>query len=102
VLDREEAARRIPKGSLQLVKLGERRICIAHSEEGYSAVSDTCPHLGESLSRGSINYLNEVICPLHGYRFKLKDGRECQQRTPDLDIYKIELREDGLFLGVVS
>ena len=101
VLSEEEAKLRIPKGKLQLVRIGQQRICIAHTEQGYAAVSDTCPHLGESLSKGSSNFLNEIICPWHGYRFNLIDGRECQQRTPDLEVHKIELREDGLYLGVI-
>ncbi len=100
VLGAEEAAKRIPKGNLQLVKLGQQRICIAHTDSGYAAFSDICPHLGESLTGGNINFMNEVICPLHGYRFNMTNGRECQQRTQDLEIHKIELRADGLFLGV--
>lgn len=96
----EEAEKRIPRGKLQLVKLGELRICIAHTDNGYAAFSDICPHLGASLSQGSINFINEVICPWHGYRFNMKNGRECQQRTADLEVHKIELREDGLILGV--
>ena len=101
VLGKQEAASRIPVGKLQLVKLGKRRICIAHTEMGYSAVSDACTHLGESLCKGSTNFLNEIICPWHGYRFNLENGRESNQRAPDLEVYKIELREDGLYLGVL-
>ena len=101
VLGLEEAAERIPKGKLQLVKLGNQRICIAHTENGYSAVSDACPHLGASLCGGTTNFLDEIICPWHGYRFSMDSGRECQQRTDDLEVHKIELREDGLFLGVI-
>lgn len=100
VLSTEEASRRIPVGKLQLVRLGEQRICIAHSEKGYSAVSDTCPHLRASLSQGSINYVNEIICPWHGYQYNLESGRECRQRTEDLEVFDVELRDDGLFLGV--
>ncbi len=96
----QEAEERIPLGHLQLVRIGERRICIAHTDRGFHAVSDVCPHLSESLSKGSTNYLNEVICPWHGYRFNLEHGQECQNRTKPLLIYKIELRDDGLFLGV--
>jgi nitrite reductase/ring-hydroxylating ferredoxin subunit len=102
VFSTEEASRRIPVGKLQLVRLGEQRICIVHSEKGYSAVSDTCPHLGASLSHGSVNYLNEIICPWHGYQYNLVHGRECQQRTEDLEVHNIELRDDGLFLGVLK
>lgn len=95
-----EALRRIPRGKLQLVQVGKRRICVAHTDQGFSAVADTCPHLGESLSKGHTNYLNEVICPWHGYRFNLVHGDECEGRTAPLEVHKIELREDGLFLGL--
>lgn len=83
------------------MKVGARRICIAHTALGFAAVADTCPHLGESLSKGNTNYLNEVICPWHGYRFNLVHGQECEQRTEPLVVHKIELREDGLFLGIL-
>ena len=96
----QEAMERIPPGRLQLVRIGERRICVAHTAHGFHAVSDTCPHMGESLSGGTVNHLNEIICPLHEYRFSLEFGVECSHRTPPLGIYQIELREDGLFLGV--
>jgi len=101
VLSAEDTVQRIPPGKLQLVKLGQQHICIVHTEKGFFAVSDICPHLGESLSKGTTNFLGEVICPWHGYRFNLKNGRESQQRTPDLEVHKVELREDGLFLGVI-
>ena len=101
VLGTEEAAKQIPKGKLQLVKLGNQRICIAHTDTGYAAFSDICPHLGESLTKGVMNFEHEIVCPWHGYRFNMENGRECQQRTVDLEIHKIELRADGLFLGVI-
>ncbi len=97
-----EAYQRIPKGKLQLVKVGKRRICIAHTDNGFHAVADTCPHLGAALSKGHTNYLNEVICPWHEYRFNLVHGTESDQRTDPLEIHKIELREDGLFLGLIK
>lgn len=97
-----EAYRRIPPGKLQLVKVGKRRICIAHTPQGFHAVADTCPHLGESLSKGHLNYLDEVVCPWHAYRFSLTNGDECANKTAPLEVHKIELRENGLFLGLKS
>lgn len=54
--------------------------------------------MGVSLSEGRINYLNELICPLHCYRYKLQTGQECQNRITDVETYEVELNEDGLFI----
>ena len=96
----EEANQRVPQGSLELIRLGKRRICLAHTTAGYRAFSDTCTHLSASLSKGQLNYLDEVICPWHEYRFDTSNGAECAGRCSSLELYKIELREDGLFLGL--
>jgi ferredoxin-nitrite reductase len=38
------------------------------------ALDNRCPHAGGSLADGALDG-NEVICPLHGYRFSLATGR---------------------------
>jgi nitrite reductase/ring-hydroxylating ferredoxin subunit len=73
-------------------------ICLVRNRAGIFAVSDVCPHLGESLSKGTTNYLNEVVCPWHSYRFSLVNGQECNNRTSNLNTYKIDLRPDGVYL----
>ncbi len=52
----------------------------------------------EKLSKGTVNYAGEIICPLHFYRFDLKTGRECQGRTEDLATYTVKANEEGLFV----
>ena len=98
----QEAQQQVPAGSLQLIRIGTRRICLAHASEGYRAFSDTCTHLKASLSQGKLNYLDEVICPWHEYRFNTSTGDESSSRCTALAIYKIELREDGLYLGLME
>ena len=98
----QEAQQRVPPGSLQLVRIGKRRICLAHTTGGFRAFTDTCTHLRASLSQGKLNYLDEVICPWHEYRFDTDNGEECSGRSTALALYKIELREDGLYLGLTE
>ena len=94
------ASATVPPGKLQLIKIGNHRICMAHTEQGFYAVGDTCTHLSASLSKGHANYLNQVICPWHSYRFDLETGQECQQRALELETYPIEIRDNGFYLGV--
>jgi nitrite reductase/ring-hydroxylating ferredoxin subunit len=96
----ESASERIPINHLVRLTAHQYRICLAHTNKGWYAIQDACPHLGESLSKGKINYLNEVTCPWHSHRFNLANGMECEGRSPDALTFPIEVREDGLYLGL--
>lgn len=95
-----EATEKVPLRKLQKLVLEGREICLAHTQAGLFAVADACPHLGYSLSRGTTNYLNEVICPWHSYRFNLESGKECEYRSRNAVTYPVEVREDGLYIGL--
>lgn len=84
----------------RMLRLGERRICLVKNEGRYHAFDNLCPHNKHSLLEGNINYLDEVVCPLHGYRYSLKDGLECEGRSSSLAVHQVEIRSDGIFLGV--
>ena len=83
-----------------LLQIGDKRLSIARHNGEYHVTDDKCPHNGESLSKGQVNYLGEIICPWHNYRFSLKHGTECENRTHDLATYSVEKREDGIFVGI--
>ncbi|MCZ6692536.1 MAG: Rieske 2Fe-2S domain-containing protein [Bacteroidetes bacterium] len=95
-----EAKTKVPLGKTQLLIARDQRICLAHTHQGFFAIDDACPHMGESLTKGTTNYLNEIVCPWHNHRFSLTTGTECKDRTAPGRLHKIELREDGLYLGV--
>ncbi|WP_299758585.1 Rieske 2Fe-2S domain-containing protein [uncultured Pontibacter sp.] len=96
----EEAAQQVPLRKLQQLELNGKQICFAHTQTGFFAVEDACPHLGYSLSRGTTNYLNEVICPWHSHRFNLENGRECKYRSRNAVTYPVEVQEDGVYIGI--
>ncbi|MFM6923185.1 MAG: Rieske (2Fe-2S) protein, partial [Polynucleobacter victoriensis] len=52
-----------------------------------------------SLSKGKINFMGEIVCPWHGYRFNLKTG-VCAERYPDLPVYEVKIDEEGFFIGL--
>ncbi len=80
--------------------LNGKSICIVMRQGALYAFENKCPHNGESLSKGSINYLGEIVCPWHGYRFNIKTGRECAERCRDLETFPIEEKEEGFFVGL--
>jgi len=57
----------------KLVEAPGQRIAIFNLSGKYWAIEDTCPHRGGPLSEGMLTE-DEVICPWHGSRFKIKTG----------------------------
>lgn len=94
------ARQRIAENRPQLVIVHGKRICLVLRQGRFCAFQDTCPHNGESLSKGTINYLGEVICPWHGYRFNVKTGRESSERSPDLEMFLIREDDTGFYIGI--
>ncbi|MBX2961215.1 MAG: Rieske 2Fe-2S domain-containing protein [Cyclobacteriaceae bacterium] len=94
-----EARTRLQSNKPQLVVIGEKRICLVLYNNQFFAVQDRCTHNGDSLSKGHINYLGEVICPWHNYRFSLQTGRECSARSADLISYPVKI-DNGFFIGI--
>lgn len=86
----------------KIIRIGERKVCLFFHDEAFHAFDNLCPHNMHSLLEGNINYLKEIVCPLHGHRFSLKDGRECEGKSGDLKIHSIEVRQDGVYLGLVN
>ncbi|GEO05221.1 hypothetical protein AAE02nite_28850 [Adhaeribacter aerolatus] len=95
-----EAKAAIPLTKAKLFIIDGQRICLAQTAAGFFAVDDECPHLGESLSKGTTNYLNEVVCPWHNYRYNLNNGAECKYRTRSVKTYSIKEEAAGLYIEV--
>ena len=84
----------------RLLLVGNKRLCLIRRKNLLHIVEEKCPHNGESLAKGKLNYLGEIICPWHGYRFNITTGRECEERCRDLTTYPVKELEDGIFIGV--
>ena len=101
IFENETAARqRLVPDKPQLVIINDKRISLILHKDQFYAVQDSCPHNGESLSKGYINYLGEIICPWHNYQFDLQTGRECRVRSVDLRTYPVRSDETGFFIGL--
>ena len=98
--DMDEAARRLSVNRPQLLIVDGVRICLVLHDGKLSAVQDRCTHNGESLSKGTVNYIGEVVCPWHGHRFNLETGRESTERSQDLVTYPISNTPEGIFINL--
>lgn len=98
--DEQEALGRIKPEKPQLLIIHGRRMCLVQQNNRFFAVQDRCTHNGESLSKGTVNHLGEIICPWHNYCFDLETGRELSSRSSDLITYPIKVDSTGFYVGV--
>ena len=82
----------IPEGSAKLVRLGAEEIAVFKRAGELYAIQNICPHEGGQLSKGQIER-DDLVCPLHRYRFNLKTGACANDQKLRARIF--ELISDG-------
>ena len=63
----------IREGSGKALVVNGREVAVFRCQGQLYALQNQCPHAGGALAGGVIE-ADEVICPLHGYRFSVKTG----------------------------
>ena len=63
----------IGPGRGRTVNVREREFALFNVDGEFRAVDNECPHVGAPLGAGTLSDGN-VICPMHGWEFDLKDG----------------------------
>jgi len=88
-----------PNGLLQIDVAG-KKVCIAKVNDDLYACSSKCPHASGILADGFIDALNNVVCPLHRYKFSLQNGRNISGEGYYLKTYPLRHNEEGVYLGI--
>ena len=82
----------------RLIRAEGKEFCIVRTSENINVFENLCPHMGERLHRGNTNYVNEIVCPLHTYRFNMTTGEEAENRCSPLSVYEVQSENDGIYL----
>lgn len=102
-----------PSGETRMVEIGSRSIGVIHDQGRFYALRNVCPHHGAPLCAGRVqgfmrpseqhvyDYSGDdvedrvVLCPWHGYKFRLQDGRSVTEPdTMRVRTYDVAV-EDG-------
>ncbi len=81
-------------------EIAGKKICIALSADKLFACAAKCPHAGGSMAHGYIDAAQNIVCPLHRYKFSLLNGRNTSGEGYFLKNYAIEVRENAVFVGI--
>jgi nitrite reductase (NADH) small subunit len=84
----------IPVGLGRSFLIRGERIALFRSRAGkVFAVSDRCPHRGGPLSDGMV-VGDQVVCPLHAFRFHADNGACDQQGVCGIPTYPVDVGPD--------
>jgi nitrite reductase/ring-hydroxylating ferredoxin subunit len=90
----------LPTGSARCFEIAGRRIAVFHTDSGFLAIDDECPHEGASLSEGTING-ECVTCPWHSAEFDLRTGEVLTPpATDNVRSYPVVVTGDQLSVEV--
>ncbi len=72
--------------------------CMALHNETLYACNNKCPHASAALSQGYVDAIGNIVCPLHRYKFSLKNGRNVSGEGYYLKTFAVVVNEDGVFI----
>ncbi len=97
-----EAEAEIDFGSNNIAEVmaGERRICIGKYQGELFAFSNKCPHASGLFVNGYIDALGNVVCPVHRYKFCMRNGRNITGEGYFLNYWAVQVRDNGIYVGL--
>lgn len=87
-------------GEITVIEVSGKKICMTRYNGQLYAFAYKCPHAGGIMADGYIDDSGNVVCPLHRYRFNVKNGYNSSGEGFYLKTYPLEDREDGIYLGL--
>jgi 3-phenylpropionate/trans-cinnamate dioxygenase ferredoxin subunit len=85
---------------ISIMEVNGKKICCTLHQGQLFAFSYKCPHASGILADGVIDAAGNIVCPVHRYKFNLKNGYNTSGEGYYLKTYPIEQREDGPWLGM--
>jgi len=84
----------IPDGEGRSFQVEGTLIALFNRSGQYSAIHDSCPHMGASLATGYLEG-SQVTCPWHAWRFSVEDGTWLDNPSSKLNVPCYEVRVQG-------
>jgi len=86
--------------NIVVVEVTGKKMCIGKFKEEVFAFAYKCPHAAGILAEGYIDALGNVVCPVHRYKYNIKNGRNVSGEGYYLIHWPVELKENGVYVGM--
>jgi nitrite reductase/ring-hydroxylating ferredoxin subunit len=86
----------LPLGGRKLIKLNGIDIALFNIGGTVFAIKNRCPHRSGPLIRGFTDDAGGIKCPMHGWRFDLRNGSS--ERPAQATVYPVKVEDNTLYL----
>lgn len=86
----------LPLGGRKLIKLNGIDIALFNIGGTVFAIKNRCPHRSGPLIRGFTDAAGGIKCPMHGWRFDLRNGSS--ERPAQATVYPVKVEDNTLYL----
>ncbi len=83
----------IQPGTMRMVNVDGRRLCVVRTSAGIHALDNACPHEGYGLTTGKLDG-DVVTCAWHNWKFRVNDGH-CVLGEEDVTVHSVEVLDNG-------
>jgi nitrite reductase/ring-hydroxylating ferredoxin subunit len=97
-----ETAAELPfdENNIVQIEVAGKKICVVKTFDSIAACTAKCPHAGGNMAEGFLDKDVNIVCPVHRYKFNLKNGRDVTGEGYFLKIYPVKVNDVGIFLGI--
>jgi nitrite reductase/ring-hydroxylating ferredoxin subunit len=85
---------------IAVMEVNGKKICITLFRDEWFAFAYKCPHASGIMAEGYVDAVGNVVCPVHRYKFNLKNGRNTSGEGYYLKTYPVEVREESIWVGM--
>lgn len=85
---------------IRQVVVFDRYLCMVRTGEELFAMKNKCPHSGGTIADGFLDANCDIVCPLHRFRFSIRDGKNTSGEGYYLENYPVEIREGKVYVGL--
>jgi len=90
----------IANGEKIFLEIDDLQIILFNIAGKHFAIGNLCSHDGEDLGEGELEE-NQVICPRHGARFDVTDGKvKALPAVENIPAYPVQIEGDELLIGI--
>lgn len=98
----DASALSLAAGEIRLISVARKKLCVTTHNGRLYAFSSKCPHAGGNLTAGHVDAHGNIVCPVHRYKYCLRNGFNVSGEGFYLKTYPLEYREDGIYAGFAS
>ncbi len=85
-------------GTMKMARVGDHRIVVVRTNDGFHAIDNACPHQGYGLATGGLEG-DLITCQWHNWKYRVSDG-VCVVGEEDVRCHTVKVEGDEVIVEI--